>query len=186
MLKNDRVPIDLSTGLYKSFSRYDYTPWHATAEFVDNAIQSYIENKPKLKKIHKNFKLIIEINMSSSLIEIKDNAGGISEKNYARAFRTGIPPENPDGLSEFGMGMKTAGCWFSKSWTVRSKALGEKFSREIKWDLDAIEESQSTSLKATKTRAPKNAHFTQILLKQLNQGAVIAAGLHISEVFLQL
>ena len=113
MLKNDRVPIDLSTGLYKSFSRYDYTPWHATAEFVDNAIQSYIENKPKLKKIHKNFKLIIEI---------KDNAGGISEKNYARAFRTGIPPENPDGLSEFGMGMKTAGCWFSKSWTVRSKA----------------------------------------------------------------
>jgi|TARA_B110000114_G_scaffold185644_1_gene233714 hypothetical protein len=168
MLKNDRVPIDLSTGLYKSFSRYDYTPWHATAEFVDNAIQSYIENKPKLRKIHKNFKLIIEINMSSSLIEIKDNAGGISEKNYARAFRTGIPPENPDGLSEFGMGMKTAGCWFSKSWTVRSKALGEKFSREIKWDLDAIEESQSTSLKATKTRAPKNAHFTQILLKQLN------------------
>ena len=86
MLKDDRVPIDLSTGLYKSFSRYDYTPWHATAEFVDNAIQSYIENKNKLKKIHKNFKLIIEINMSSSQIEIKDNAGGIKEDNLSKLF----------------------------------------------------------------------------------------------------
>jgi len=168
MLKDDIVPIDLSTGIYRTFSRFSYTPWHATAEFVDNAIQSYIENKRKLKNIHKDFKLTIDINISSSQIEIKDNAGGISEENYVRAFRAGARPKNSDGLSEFGMGMKTAGCWFSNNWTVRSKALGEKFSREIKWDLNKIEKNESTGLKAIKTRMPKNSHFTNIILKELN------------------
>ena len=34
-----------------------------------------------------------------------------------------IPPDR-SGLSEFGMGMKSAACWFAPRWSVRTKALG--------------------------------------------------------------
>jgi hypothetical protein len=30
----------------------NYSPWFALAEFVDNAVQSYIENKSKLHELH--------------------------------------------------------------------------------------------------------------------------------------
>ena len=35
-------------------------------------------------------------------------------------------------VSEFGMGMKTAACWFTNTWNVRSKALGEPVERLIR------------------------------------------------------
>ena len=116
----------------------EYETWFALAEFVDNAIDSFSKNIKELKSIEgQDFKLIvsIEINESENKITIRDNAAGINQTDYPRAFRAAeIPPDN-SGLSEFGMGMKSAACWFADNWTVTSTALGEPTEKRVRFYL---------------------------------------------------
>jgi hypothetical protein len=77
----------------------------------------------------------IEINEPENKITIRDNAAGIGELDYSRAFRAAeIPPDN-SGLSEFGMGMKSAACWFADNWCVTSTALGEETKEKYVFDM---------------------------------------------------
>src|SRR5687767_11048353 len=97
----------------------NYKPWFALAEFVDNSLQSYIANRSALRKVEgRDFQLRVAIKIDGEdggSITIRDNAAGIAAKDYARAFRTAEIPDNVDGLSEFGMGMKSAACWFASN-----------------------------------------------------------------------
>ena len=42
-----------------------------------------------------------------------------------------VRPENRTGLSEFGMGMKTAAVWFAKKFIVKTKPFDEKVVEEV-------------------------------------------------------
>ena len=110
----------------------NYKAWFALAEFVDNSIQSSIDSRKALKVTDgSDYALRVDIKFDpmAQQITITDNAAGIALKNYHRAFRpAGIPPD-ATGLSEFGMGMKSAACWFALNWSVRSSALGESTER---------------------------------------------------------
>ena len=121
----------------------NYKSYYALAEFVDNAIDSYLKNENDLKKIDgDDFKLRIEIEFDNNnkRIIIKDNAAGIHSSDYQRAFRTAeLPPDNTR-LSEFGMGMKSAACWFSNKWQVKTTSLDEKIERTVTFDISRIVE----------------------------------------------
>ena len=164
----DSINIRPGVGYLSILSAINYTPWHATAEFVDNSIQSYLDNKLRLKKLHSNYKLKIDIYVSGAVIEIKDNAAGINQENYERAFQAAMRPKKQTGLSEFGMGMKTAACWFSNLWTVKSKAIGEDFATEAKFDIEKITKDKSERLSYKKSGMSKNSHYTIVTLKDLN------------------
>lgn len=164
---SNTINIRPTVGYLSTISRINYTPYHAMAEFVDNSIQSYVDNKLKLRKLHNNYKLKIEIYVSSSVIEIKDNAAGINEENYERAFQAARRPKKTSGLSEFGMGMKTAACWFSNLWGVKSKAIGEDFATEAKFDIEKITEELNENLAFKKAKMPKNTHYTIVTLKDI-------------------
>ena len=69
--EKNTINIRPTVGILSTISRINYTPYHAMAEFVDNSIQSYVDNKSKLKSLHNNYKLKIEIYVSKSVIEIK-------------------------------------------------------------------------------------------------------------------
>lgn len=90
----------------------NYKAWFAMAEFIDNSIQSFAANRAKLKELNgSNFKLVINISIDPSgpgKITITDNAAGISEHDFPRAFRAAHVPTDRTGLSEFGIGMKSA------------------------------------------------------------------------------
>jgi len=170
MPENDKVDITPKVGYLAVLSKINYRPWYAIAEFVDNSVQSYIENEKDLKKIHgRNFTLKIDIDVSSSRIEISDNAAGIQEKNFERAFRAAAPPERRDGLSEFGMGMKTAACWFSSKWEVLTKPLGEKDAKLVKFDIDKIVRDEIEELDISRSEENKNKHYTTITLHSLRK-----------------
>jgi|MDTC01.2.fsa_nt_gb hypothetical protein len=166
-MEKNTINIRPTVGYLSVLSRINYTAWHATAEFVDNSIQSYLDNKSKLKKLHNNYKLKIDIYVSGSVVEIKDNAAGIDQRNYERAFQAAMRPKKTTGLSEFGMGMKTAACWFSNLWSVKSKALGEGFATEAKFDIEKITEELNETLAFKKAKMPKNTHYTVVTLKDL-------------------
>ncbi len=164
---SNTINIRPTVGYLGVLSRINYTPWHAMAEFVDNSVQSYLDNKLRLRKLHSNYKLKIDISVSGSTIEVKDNAAGIDQKNYERAFQAAMRPKKTSGLSEFGMGMKTAACWFSNLWVVKSKAMGEPFATEAKFDIEKITEDLNEKLAYRTAKMPTNTHYTVVILRDL-------------------
>jgi hypothetical protein len=149
----------------------NYRPWFALGEFVDNAVQSFIRHRSALEKIEgKGLKLHVDIDIDTASpprISIRDNAAGIAENEYARAFRPAALPPDRTGLAEFGMGMKSAACWFAPQWTVRTKALGESVSRTIHFDIDNIINDDIHELKIREKTEKPNSHYTEVVLENI-------------------
>ncbi len=167
MKQQNKVNIRPNVSMLSVLKFLEYETWFALAEFVDNAIASYQTNEAALKKLHGNdfrLEVNIEINDFENRITIRDNAAGIDEVNYPRAFRAAEIPLDTSGLSEFGMGMKSASCWFSDLWTVRTSALGETVEKTVKFDMNKIFEDKIEELEFESKPADKNSHYTFIEL----------------------
>ena len=147
------------------FFRYEQR--YALAEFVDNAIQNFLDNEDKIKSVDGDdaqIEITIEFNRANDILTIKDNAAGINAANYERAFLTGEDPLDTEGLSEFGMGMKLAACWYAKNWTVETTAIGEKEKRTVEWDMDQLLDN----LPVGTSDVDPDEHGTTITLRNLN------------------
>lgn len=156
-----------------SVLRYlNYQPWFALAEFVDNAVQSYVANRAALQAIHGNAcRLRVSITIDTAppgRIVISDTAAGIGRDVFPRAFRPAAAPPDATGLSEFGMGMKSAACWFASRWHVRTKALGEIVERTVRFDIDRIVHDEMEELAIREAPAGANEHYTEVVLDGLH------------------
>ena len=150
----------------------NYKPWFALAEFVDNAVQSYVENRDALETLNgPSYKLRVRIDIDASAparISIRDNAAGIAFSEFPRAFRPAAIPEDRSGLSEFGMGMKSAACWFAPTWHVRTKALGDPVERTVRFDVKRIVHDQVEELGIEENPTAARLHFTEVVLEDLH------------------
>src|SRR5579872_6142382 len=151
----------------------NYRPWYAVAEYVDNSIQSFIDYRTDLERVEgPAWKLRVSIELDSrdgGRLAIRDNAAGIHEADYQRAFRPAEIPPNRSGMSEYGMGMKSASCWFAREWTVRSSALGESTVRTVHFDIDRIVHDRLEELTVSTEPANPKDHFTEIVLTSLHR-----------------
>lgn len=154
-------------GMYAAFARLNYKPWFALAEFIDNSIQSFLSNQQRLAEAGHAGPLVIDVNIDDNEIAITDRAGGIAWADFPRAFSPATPPADASGLSEFGLGMKAAACWFAKKWTVRTSALGEPLQRTVTFDVPAILRSGTEVLPIEATGARESDHFTVVTLTDL-------------------
>ncbi|HUU26886.1 MAG TPA: ATP-binding protein [archaeon] len=149
----------------------NYRPWFALSEFVDNSIQSFLDYRSQIAQIDgKDSKLSVSIEINTSdtgSITVRDNAAGIHDDDYARAFRPAALPPDTSGLCEFGMGMKSAACWFSPSWLVRTSAFGEPVERTVRFDIDKIVKDKIEELKVLEIDTDASVHFTEIILTNL-------------------
>jgi len=143
------------------------------AEFVDNSLQSFLDYREELERIEgpdTKLKVSIELNLTGDKrIIIRDNAAGIHVNDYIRAFQPAAVPLDRSGLSEFGMGMKSAACWFAQNWTVRTKALGETVERIVSFNIEAIVRGDVEELWVKSISAHANTHFTEIVLFNLHK-----------------
>ncbi len=89
--------------------------------------------------------------------------------DYRRAFRPAEIPPDASGLSEFGMGMKSAACWFSPNWTVRTSALGENIERSVIFDIEKIVEDSTEELHVISTNVSAGKHYTEIRLDNIRR-----------------
>ncbi len=151
------------------------------AEFVDNAIQSFLDYRDALSKVEgDDFRLRVSIERDpadETRLTIRDNAAGIHEADYPRAFRPAAIPPDRSGLAEFGMGMKSAACWFAPRWKVRTSALGEGVERTVSFDIATIVRDDLEELDVEVRSAAADVHFTEILLSNLYnppQGRTVA------------
>lgn len=149
----------------------NYRPWYALAEFVDNSLESFAGHSESLRQLHgQDLKLHVRIDVDTAppaRITIRDDAAGIFESEYQRAFRPAALPPNRDGLAEFGMGMKSAACWFAPQWTVRTSALGEPVARTVHFDIARIVDDSIEELSIVETPEASENHYTEVILEDL-------------------
>lgn len=148
----------------------NYQPWFALAEFVDNAVQSFVANKAKIRAQDRTPpRLHVGIKLDGDRLVIHDNAAGIALADFPRAFRAAEVPPDTSMLAEFGIGMKAASCWFSSIWSVRTSALGEPFERTVRFDIDRIVRDSIEELEVSERDAKAGHHFTEITLEKLHR-----------------
>lgn len=170
----NKVSIKIQTGVYGQFRNLNNKVWFALAEYVDNAVQSFINNKARLQKANKGkyqFEVRIDIDWEKDFIKIRDNAAGIDNKNFVRAFEPANIPIDNTGLHEFGMGMKTASIWLADLWSLRSAALDEGEERFVEFDLIKVLAEEREILKVKNTTTSKTTHFTELVLHKLSKNA---------------
>lgn len=151
----------------------NYRPWFAMAEFVDNSLESFMRHQEEIQPLEgPKYRLTVAIEYDprdGGQLTIRDNAAGIYESEYQRAFRPAEIPPDRSGFAEFGMGMKSAACWFARNWTVRTKALGEPVERAVSFDISKIVQDRIEELTIHSKPARENAHFTEIALQGLHK-----------------
>ena len=169
MARLNRVDITPGVSVLAVLRHLNYKPWFALAEFVDNSLESYIRCRDAILESDGST-LVVDIDVdggSPPSISIRDNAAGIFEDEYGRAFRPAAIPPDRSGLAEFGMGMKSAACWFAPQWTVRTSALGEAVSRMVYFDIQNIVEDDIRELVITESAEHPTAHYTEVRLENV-------------------
>lgn len=171
-MSTDQINIRPGVGMLGLFPHMKYQPWYALGELVDNAIQSNTANLVKLKENNPDHQLKIRIQierLDGGSITVSDNAAGISAADWERAFQVAEPPVDATGLSQFGVGMKAACCWFAQKWVLRSAALGSGVMRAVSFDVPQIVASRDDTLEVVTETLPETEHFTVIEMTNLNR-----------------
>lgn len=171
--KIERVSIALKPNVYNTFRNLVNTVSNTLGEYVDNAVQSFLDNKDQIAEVEPGYKLIVEIRVdwTERNITITDNAAGIGYKNYERAFEPAHIPQDNTGLNQFGMGMKTASVWLADNWCVYTKAFGEEVERFTEFDLKRVTSEGREDLLVKETPKNRTDHYTKIVLYNLSKNA---------------
>lgn len=166
------MKFEIENNVIASYKRLSYDAWFAFAEFVDNSTQAYFDNKDLLDEIFSKTgeKLTVVIEYANDSIIISDNSIGMNEADLDRALKVGRPPEHPTGRSKYGLGMKTAACWFGDNWSITTKKYGEEYGLTISIDVDAIAKQEGdVDIKPITFDARKEEHYTIIKIENLNR-----------------
>ena len=169
--KIQQVNIRPGVSVLSVLKSLNYRPWFAIGEFVDNAIQSFLDFQDHIQRVDgAGARLEVKIELDPTdggRLVIRDTGAGIQDSDFPRAFRAAQVPVHRTGLSEFGMGMKSASCWFSPKWQVRTSALGSRFERVVRFDIDRIVRDDIEELDVESVPADPNSHFTEIILTDI-------------------
>lgn len=162
--------IQPQAGVIGVFSRLNYKPWYAIAEFVDNSTQSFYSHQKELKE-NGITDVIITINYDSDndILSITDSAYGMEFDDFARAVKIDSPPENKNGRNEFGMGLKTAASWFGNVWSVKSTAFGSKNQYYTEINIPHMRKHNVNFVEIHKTTVDSQMHGTTIVIREVTK-----------------
>lgn len=171
-----KINIRPSSGVYGTYKNLRYEPWTAIAEFVDNSTQSYFDHHDFLDKLDDFDKLKIDIkyeqdeNGEDCLI-IEDNAYGMEYDDFERAIVLDRPPVGhpANSRNEFGMGLKTAACWFGSYWTVISKQYGSENVYKTSVDVDKLSKDKDEEIDLYTEKGRLEEHYTIVKIQHLNK-----------------
>ena len=154
--------------VYSTFRYINNKVWNALAEYIDNSIQSFEDHREELVTLNRDGKLHvrIDIDFTNETITILDDAYGITEQNYQRAFELANLPLDNQGLNEFGMGMKTAAAWLGNNWSVKTSALDETVERFYNFNLQYVLDNEVRELPYTEKDCELKSHYTEIRITE--------------------
>lgn len=162
--------IQPKAGILGIFSRLNYKPWYAIAEFVDNSTQSFYSHESELSAAGINsVNISIDYDFDKNILTITDDAFGMNLDEFSKAVQMDIEPGNKFGRNEFGMGLKTAASWFGNRWSVESCRFGDGnlFFTEV--DIPLLRQGEENSIKITRHDCEKERHGTVIRIYDITK-----------------
>ena len=173
-MQEDENNIDITppVQIYDYFKHLSYEPHYALAEFIDNSTQSFYNHEEELSDIHSvthpSPYVTVRIKIADDSIIIDDNAFGMNRDDFKRAMQLARVPQNTDGRNEFGMGLKTAACWFGDKFTVTTTQ--KNCSKELKCtlDLEQLNQTNSHTLPIIESEVERKCHGTVIKIEKLS------------------
>ena len=168
-MASDIIDVRPDVGIFNVIQHLSYKPHYALAEYIDNSISSWENNRDTLLKLNAKYKLRVDVIVGHKTITVRDNAAGISKADYARAFKPAELPPDRTGLNEFGMGMKTASIWLSKNWRVISSSINDDVTGIVEFDvMKMIKTKDGRITPIFKKKSSPSFHGTEIVLTELN------------------
>jgi len=163
-----------------TFRRLTYKPWTALGEFIDNSTSSYRANRPILDKQFKAegvdgliVKVVFDQDTNGQhVLRITDNAMGMSHDELTNALKIGKRPAENMFRSKYGMGMKTAACWFGNNWAITTSKMGEAGAHQIEVDVERVAAGDMDLRYKFLPDYKESDHFTKIEIRELQQGIV--------------
>lgn len=170
MEENISFNIQPQAGVLGAFSRLNYKPWYAIAEFVDNSTQSFYSHEDELKA-HGIDSVEIRINYDPvvNVLTIVDTAFGMEINDFLRAVKVDSPPEVNSGRNEFGMGLKTAASWFGNVWAVESTQYGSTNHFSTVIDIEELRRKNINDINIKKTSVEPESHGTKIIISSITK-----------------
>ena len=167
-----KINIRPTTSVYATYRNINYETWNAIAEFIDNSTQSYYDNKKRLETTkywkHCEVNVIYEKDENGYYLEIRDNAFGMDFNDFKRAIILDSKPSKAT-RNEFGMGLKTAACWFGKKWSVESTQLGSDVKYKTEVDVELLSKYKNEEIEVSEERCSEKEHGTIIRIWDLNR-----------------
>lgn len=162
--------IQPQAGVIGVFSRLNYKPWYAIAEFVDNSTQSFYSHQGVLAKHGVNcLHVDVKYDSDNDILTITDDAYGMEIADFTRAVKIDSPPANKDGRNEFGMGLKTAASWFGNIWSVRSTQLNSENEYYTEVNIPELRNKNINSVSIKKSKVSPSSHGTTIIIREITK-----------------
>ena len=162
--------IQPQAGVIGVFSRLNYKPWYAIAEFVDNSTQSFYSHQDELKKNGiADLDISIDYDAEKDILQITDTAFGMEFEDFVRAVKIDSPPEDKNGRNEFGMGLKTAASWFGNVWSVKSTQLGSSSQYYTEINIPEMRENNLNSVSIRKSVVNPSSHGTTVMIREVTK-----------------
>lgn len=161
--------------MYATYQRLSYKPWYALAEFVDNSTASYLAHRTELRAARKPgssgpyCKVQIDYDHTARRLTIFDTAFGMELQDFIRAIVLDQPPEVRSGRNEFGMGLKTAACWFGSRWTVESTQLRSPNVYRATVDVRDLAQTRREQIDYVTRRISPDEHWTLVTIDDVQQ-----------------
>ena len=162
--------IQPQAGVIGVFSRLNYKPWYAIAEFVDNSTQSFYSHQKELANAGiGEVDVIINYDSENDILTIKDTAFGMEIEDFSRAVKIDSPPDNKSGRNEFGMGLKTAASWFGNVWSVRSTQYGSKYEYFTEINIPELRKNNVNVVSIRRSLVDAATHGTTIIIRDITK-----------------
>lgn len=160
-----KVNVSPDMNMYSLLISQGYDPTYALCEFLDNSIHAFQEYSDlEVLEIDVDFfSGNYHVNERRNSIVISDRGPGIEKEVLKKALQPAKKPSKA-GLSEFGIGMKSAAVWFAHEWilTTYPKGSGRKLSADF--NLDKLLSEGKSDLEVSENSADLSAHGTIIEL----------------------
>lgn len=172
------IDIEVKQGILATYHNYTYKPPQVFAEFIDNAIQSFEDNKNMIMSEDPNFVLRVDIDIEwddktpdhvvrAKKVVISDNAAGMTMQKFSDAFKSADMSVIRGGLNEFGMGMKVAACWLGNKWRVESTSITENITHILEVDVEEVSKGNIKYITSQDESFPKRNHGTNIIITKM-------------------
>lgn len=134
MAKNTKIVLPDTTRVIEGFRDTGYTFESSIADIVDNSIGPGAAQ---------NVSIRIGLDSDNNpVVEVADDGVGMDLDGLENAMRYGADrQEDPNSLSKFGLGLKTASTQFCRRLVVVSRPPGAEETYAAAWDLDSVAET---------------------------------------------